>query len=127
MRLKEREQNMLESALNTSLFQLRSYYLMVSSHVSIGGVPSGSKFTQPIETIVSTFVGCYCMFQQGLEPQDIRGEKFFCFADDISMSVPSIFSIDKLVKDAAYLGFDINRSKVMYSREPCELKVPRLF
>jgi hypothetical protein len=79
-----------------------------------GGVPSGSGFTQIVDTLVSLLISVYAMLQQGMTEDDIIGN-IFAVGDDVATSVPPTFSLDKFAESVRYLGFDVNKDKIYFS------------
>ncbi|AZT88608.1 RNA-dependent RNA polymerase [Penicillium brasilianum partitivirus 1] len=114
---------------NESVFDFLKYYfkrtpiLLPSGQLvrKQGGVPSGSGFTQLVDTLVTTLFTVYTMLRMGYTRADIEG-KIFVVGDDMATSVPEDFDVPKFVELAGELGFDINLSKVMFSNKGIELK-----
>jgi len=86
-----------------------------------GGVPSGSGFTQLVDTLISLIGACYALLQQGYHDDDILNH-VFAVGDDVAMSVRPSFSITKMSDSFADLGLEVNTEKVMFSRNCKELK-----
>jgi len=87
----------------------------------IGGVPSGSGFTQIVDTLVTLLITVYSMLRLGYDCEDIKG-KLFAVGDDMATSVPSDFPVEEFCYITGQLGFEINLKKVMFSNKGIELK-----
>nr|WAK75604.1 MAG: RNA-dependent RNA polymerase [Partitiviridae sp.] len=87
----------------------------------IGGVPSGSGFTQIVDTLVCLLISVYGLLRSGVPRSDILG-KVFAVGDDMACSVDASFDIEEFAFYLSQLGFEINTSKVMFSDKGMELK-----
>ncbi|APT70073.1 RNA-dependent RNA polymerase [Alternaria alternata partitivirus 1] len=85
-----------------------------------GGVPSGSGFTQLVDTLVTTLATVYSRLRMGHTKDQIF--KMFVVGDDMATSVDHDFSIEEFSHIMGQLGFEINPSKVMFSNKGIELK-----
>lgn len=85
------------------------------------GVPSGSEFTQLVDTLISTRLAVYALLRQGYKIMDIEGSIFSC-GDDVAVSVKSDFSIEEYATSLKLRGYTINVSKVMFSQKLKDLK-----
>jgi hypothetical protein len=114
---------------NSNVFDFLHYYfkrtpiLLPSGQLvkKIGGVPSGSGFTQLVDTLVTLLMSVFSMLRMGYSESDIVG-KMFAVGDDLATSVPSTFNVEEFVHYVSTLGFTINMSKVMFSNHGIELK-----
>nr|AGZ84316.1 putative RNA-dependent RNA polymerase [Botryosphaeria dothidea partitivirus 1] len=86
-----------------------------------GGVPSGSGFTQIVDTLCTLLMTTYSMLRMGYQEDDIIG-KIFAVGDDMATSVPSSFDVEQFSFYVGQLGFEINVDKVMFSNRGIELK-----
>jgi len=86
-----------------------------------GGVPSGSGFTQLIDTLVTLLAGIYSMLQMGVTEDQILGH-IFAVGDDFAVSVNATFDKEMFCSLMSGLGFEINQSKVMFSDKGIDLK-----
>jgi hypothetical protein len=86
-----------------------------------GGEPSGSGFTQIIDTLVTVWWTVYSLLRMGKTEEDIIG-RLFAVGDDVALSVEEDFDIEKFIRYMADLGAIINRDKVMFSKVGIELK-----
>ncbi|GFM95172.1 RNA-dependent RNA polymerase [viral metagenome] len=87
----------------------------------IGGVPSGSGFTQIVDTLVTLLISVYTRLRMGATESDLLG-KVYVVGDDFASSVSADFSPALFTELLAQLGFDINLSKVMFSNVGIKLK-----
>ncbi|BDB16242.1 RNA-dependent RNA polymerase [Aspergillus creber partitivirus 1] len=86
-----------------------------------GGVPSGSGFTQLVDTFVTVLITCYGLLEQGISEHEIKG-RIFVVGDDMATAVDSTFDIERFTRILSTLGFEINPTKVMFSDRAIELK-----
>lgn len=116
-------------ARNDNVFEFLKYYhkrtpiLLPSGALyrKYGGVPSGSGFTQIVDTLVTCLITVYALFVMGFSESDILG-KLFVVGDDMACSVPSTFDIPWFTRILGMLGFTVNASKVMFSNSGIKLK-----
>ncbi|BCH36641.1 RNA-dependent RNA polymerase [Aspergillus lentulus partitivirus 1] len=114
---------------NENVFDFLHYYfkrtpiLLPSGQLikKAGGVPSGSGFTQLVDTMVTILATVFTMLRMGYSENDILG-KIWTVGDDMATSVPEDFDVEGFVKLMSYLGFTINLKKVMFSNKGIELK-----
>jgi len=85
-----------------------------------GGVPSGSGFTQLVDTLVNLLAATYSLLVMGYSQRDIL-QNVFCVGDDLALSVTPDFNLEKFCILMTSLGFSINQSKVMFSNNGKEL------
>ncbi|QQZ02313.1 RNA-dependent RNA polymerase [Aspergillus nidulans partitivirus 1] len=86
-----------------------------------GGVPSGSGFTQIVDTLVTLKLTIYALLVMGYDEEDIIG-KIFVVGDDMATSVSSDFDVAHFRRIVGMAGFEINEKKVMFSNKGIELK-----
>nr|WPR17390.1 MAG: RNA-dependent RNA polymerase [Dracophyllum partitivirus 2] len=86
-----------------------------------GGVPSGSGFTQIIDTLVTLLMTVHALLRMGFQESDILG-KLFAVGDDMATSVPADFDVEQFIYYISQLGFTINLQKVMFSNKGIRLK-----
>jgi hypothetical protein len=86
-----------------------------------GGVPSGSGFTQIVDTLVTLLISTYAMLQMGYQEDQILG-KMFVVGDDMATSVNADFSVEEFSMWLSRLGYTVNVDKVMFSNKGMELK-----
>lgn len=81
------------------------------------GIPYGSEFSLIITSITSTIIGIYCMISQGVEVYlgENEPKSIFVLGNSISISVPSTFSIVKLIKDVEKLGYQIDATNIRFN------------
>jgi hypothetical protein len=114
---------------NENVFDFVQYYFKRTPIVlpsgmlmrKAGGVPSGSGFTQIVDTLVTLLISTYALLKMGYQEEDLLG-KMFAVGDDFAASVLPEFNIDEFAEILATLGFDINVKKVMFSNRGIELK-----
>jgi hypothetical protein len=113
---------------NSNVFDFLHFYfkrtpILLPSGMLIkkaGGVPSGSGFTQWIDTLVTILATVYCRLRMGHTREEIW--RLYVVGDDMATSVESDFSIPQFSHYMHQLGFEINPSKVMFSNRGIELK-----
>jgi len=125
------EHGMTHSSIkrNENVFKFLHYYhkrtpiLFPSGQLvrKAGGVPSGSGFTQIVDTLTTLLITVYTFLRQGMTKSDILG-KVFVVGDDMAASVDASFDVEQFADFLAQLGFDINVPKVMFSNKGIELK-----
>jgi hypothetical protein len=86
-----------------------------------GGVPSGSGFTQIVDTLVTLLISCYAMLSMGYDETQILG-KMFAVGDDMATSVTADFNVEEFAFWLRRLGYTVNVDKVMFSNKGIELK-----
>jgi hypothetical protein len=114
---------------NSNVFDFIHYYfkrtpiLLPSGQLvrKSGGVPSGSGFTQIVDTLVTLLISIYSMLLMGYTEDQIFG-KMFVVGDDMAVSVNADFDIDEFVYYLDRIGFTVNKDKVMFSNKGIELK-----
>lgn len=114
---------------NDNVFEFLKYYfkrtpilLPSGQHLrKAGGVPSGSGFTQLVDTLVTCLITVYAMLRAGYDEEYIIG-RLFVVGDDMATAVPSYFDLDEFIFYLDQLGFVVNKSKVMFSAKGIELK-----
>uniref|UniRef100_A0A8J9WT23 RdRp n=2 Tax=viral metagenome TaxID=1070528 RepID=A0A8J9WT23_9ZZZZ len=114
---------------NENVFEFLKYYfkrtpiLLPSGELlrKYGGVPSGSGFTQIVDTLVTTLLTIYAMLVMGYEEEDIIDE-IFVVGDDMATSVPKDFDVPHFCRIVAMAGYEVNIKKVMFSNKGLELK-----
>lgn len=114
---------------NDNVFEFLHFYfkrtpiLLPSGQLirKIGGVPSGSGFTQIVDTLVTLLASIFSLLSCGVKEEEILG-KIFAVGDDLCTSVKSTFNVRLFTDYMWTLGFDINMDKVMFSDKGIELK-----
>lgn len=105
---------------NYNVFKFIQYYftrtliLLPSGQLvrKAGGVPSGSGFTQLIDTLVSLLINVYALLKNGMKEEEIL---MYCVGDDVAISVPANYKVANHSKHLESLGFQVNRDKIMFS------------
>lgn len=85
-----------------------------------GGVPSGSGFTQLVDTLVSILITVYSLLKQGLTEEEIIGQ-LFAVGDDVAVTVPTTFDLQSFSKSFKSLGFELNVDKIMFTDDSSKL------
>lgn len=114
---------------NDNVFSFLQYYfkrtpILLPSGMLMrkaGGVPSGSGFTQIVDTLVTILISVYCLLRMGYTEEDITG-KIFAVGDDFATSVRSDFDTVEFARVLETLGYSINIKKVMFSNKGIRLK-----
>lgn len=80
------------------------------------GIAFGSEFSLVVASLVATFIGVYCMVSQGVEVYTKENEpkSIAVLGNSISLSVPSTFSIVKLIKDVESLGYKVDGTSINF-------------
>ncbi|AXE72935.1 RNA-dependent RNA polymerase [Aspergillus fumigatus partitivirus 2] len=115
---------------NANVFDFLHYYfkrtpiLLPSGQLvkKAGGVPSGSGFTQLVDTLVTILATVYTLLRMGWDEDQIIKGYMQVVGDDMAVSVPRDFDPEEFVYLMGSLGFTINLKKVMFSDKGIELK-----
>nr|UYL95491.1 MAG: RNA-dependent RNA polymerase [Zhangzhou Parti tick virus 2] len=116
---------------NSNVFDFLHYYfkrtpiLLPSGQLirKSGGVPSGSGFTQWIDTLVTLLISSYACIRSGYSVDQIVDDfSMACVGDDWGASVPPSFDVEEFAHYISQLGFIVNVDKVMFSNKGIELK-----
>ena len=82
----------------------------------IGGNPSGTFFTQLIDTIVTMHLMLFVRLKLGADLKELR-KKFFCIGDDVCATIPVHIPTEHVQRELHQLGFVINTAKVMRGKD----------
>jgi len=88
-----------------------------------GKVPSGSGFTQMMQSILNTYVVTNGLYRsRGIWPQP---KTIFCVGDDVLFRVGDSYDPsfqEDFAREVTRMGYETNAAKVQYSNEPHKLK-----
>jgi hypothetical protein len=85
-----------------------------------GGVPSGSGFTQLVDTLVTLVITVYSLLEQGADESEIRNF-IFCVGDDVATTVKVDFSLEQFSRSLNRLGYEMNPSKAFLTDDGSDL------
>jgi len=82
------------------------------------GVPSGSWFTQLVDSVVNHVLVSYLAECQGAQVRQLK-----VLGDDSAFRTPNSFDLDNAQKDADVVGMTLKPEKCEYTTEPSEFKL----
>ncbi|CCH42194.1 putative secreted protein [Wickerhamomyces ciferrii] len=80
------------------------------------GAAFGSEFTLLVISIMSTFLGVYCMLNQGVEVEP-KNKNIVVLGNSVSMCVPHTFNVIQMIKDIESFGFAVDATNLHFGKD----------